>query len=299
MHQEKILNGKAVAAGLNERLIQEISVLKSKNIKPALTVIIVGEDPASKVYVRRKQKASEKLGIISDTIYLPEDTHQEKLLDEIRRLNNTPSINGILVQLPLPSHIDEQTIIEAIDPQKDVDCFHPHNIGLLSIGKPYVLPCTPGGILEILKFYNISTQGKHVVVAGRSNIVGKPMASLLIQKNDNANATVTVVHSRTQNMMQICRQADILIAAIGKPLFFNRDFIKGGAVIIDVGINRVDDPDRNKGYRLTGDVDFDDVVQHVSYITPVPGGVGPMTIAMLMRNTLVAAARQNNQFLSL
>jgi len=293
MYQEKLLNGKIVAASLFEKLVSQVSVLKSKNIVPSLTVIIVGEDPASTVYVRRKQQASEKLGILSRTIRLPETTQQSAILNEIEKLNNDPAVHGILVQLPLPSGIDEHKVIEAISPLKDVDCFHPQNIGLLSVDRPYVLPCTPGGILEMLKFYQIKTQGSHIVVAGRSNIVGKPMATLLIQKNKNANATVTIVHSRTKNMIDICRQADILIAAIGKPAFFKKETIREGAVIIDVGINRVVDSSVKKGYKLVGDVDFDDVVEKAGRITPVPGGVGPMTIVMLMQNTLRVSAHQN------
>jgi len=297
MDQGKLLSGKNVADALNEKSIAQIKFLKNKNITPSLTVIIVGEDPASSVYVRHKQKASEKLGIISHTIQLPQTTSENDLLAEIKRLNTDTSVNGILVQLPLPNDINEQNVIDTIDPLKDVDCFHPQNVGLLSIGRPYVLPCTPAGIIEMMKYYQIESDGKHIVVAGRSNIVGKPMASLLIQKNRYANATVTTVHSHTKNMQEICKQADILIAAIGKPAFFSKDFIKEGAVVIDVGINRVEAPQSKRGYKLVGDVNFDDVVDKVRYISPVPGGVGPMTIAMLMRNTITVTAAQSGSSL--
>ncbi len=293
MDQGKLLSGKIVADALNEKSIAQVKFLKNKNINPSLTVIIVGEDPASSVYVRHKQKASEKLGIISHTIRLPQTISENDLLVEIKRLNTDASVHGILVQLPLPSDINEQKVIDTINPLKDVDCFHPQNVGLLSIGRPYVLPCTPAGIIEIMKYYQIESDGKHIVVAGRSNIVGKPMASLLIQKNRYANATVTTVHSHTKNMQEICKQADILIAAIGKAAFFSNEFIKEGAVVIDVGINRVDSPQSKRGYKLVGDVNFNDVVDKVRFITPVPGGVGPMTIAMLMRNTLTVTAKQS------
>lgn len=297
MDQGKLLRGKNVADALNEKSIAQIKFLKNKNITPSLTVIIVGEDPASSVYVRHKQKASEKLGIISHTIHLPQTTSENDLLVEIKRLNTDTSVHGILVQLPLPNNINEQNVIDTINPLKDVDCFHPQNVGLLSIGRPYVLPCTPAGIIEMMKYYQIESDGKHIVVAGRSNIVGKPMASLLIQKNRYANATVTIVHSHTKNMQEICKQADILIAAIGKPAFFSKDFIKEGAVVIDVGINRVDAPESKRGYKLVGDVNFNDVVDKVRYISPVPGGVGPMTIAMLMRNTITVTAAQSGSSL--
>jgi methylenetetrahydrofolate dehydrogenase (NADP+)/methenyltetrahydrofolate cyclohydrolase len=257
----------------------------------------VGNDPASKVYVGRKEKTSKKLGMDSETIYLPEETTEQELLDLISRLNDDPQVHGILVQLPLPQHIDEQKVILHIHPDKDVDCFHPRNVGLLVSGDPYVLPCTPAGIVEILKYYKIEVQSKHAVVIGRSNIVGKPMANLLLQKNEHANATVTVVHSRTKDLAEHTRRADILIAAMGRPRFVTADMIKEGAVVIDVGINRVA-ADNEKGYALVGDVDYERALPRVAAITPVPGGVGPMTIAMLMRNTLNVAARQNGIDLS-
>jgi len=256
-----------------------------------LVVVLVGEDPASAVYVRNKSKACEKAGIVSETINLPEETTEEDLLNLIAQLNNDPKYHGILVQLPLPEHINETKMIELINPLKDVDCFHPVNVGKLVSGRPYVLPCTPAGILRLLQANDISTEGKHVVIIGRSNIVGKPLANLLIQKSPQANSTVTVVHSRTKNIAHYTRQADILIAAMGKANFVTEDMIKENVVIIDVGINRVS-ADNEKGYILAGDVDFKNVLPKVSKITPVPGGVGPMTIAMLLKNTLTAAEYQ-------
>ncbi|HID38114.1 MAG TPA: bifunctional methylenetetrahydrofolate dehydrogenase/methenyltetrahydrofolate cyclohydrolase FolD, partial [Calditrichaeota bacterium] len=288
-HPDKILSGKTVAAHVNERIVHQVSLLKEQGIEPKLSVILVGDDPASQVYVRRKEKSCHKLGIQSKTYRLPEKTSQEELLRLISRLNSDVSNNGILVQLPLPAHINEDKILLAVNPQKDVDCFHPQNVGLLVSGKPFVLPCTPAGIVEILNYYSIATEGKHAVVLGRSNIVGKPMANLLMQKNSRANATVTVVHSRTPNIPELTNQADIVIAAIGKARFVTKDMVKEGAVVIDVGINRID-ADNEKGYALVGDVDFDGLVDKVAAITPVPGGVGPMTIAMLMQNTVTVTA---------
>jgi len=290
--EDKILDGKLTAKVLKENLAVHVSSLIEKNIYPKLTVILVGEDPASKVYVKSKEKACIKLGMRSETIRLPEDTSEETMLQYITDLNNDPANHGILVQLPLPSHINEEKVILHIDPIKDVDCFHPQNYGLLAAGNPYVLPCTPAGIIEILKYYNITTEGKHAVIVGRSNIVGKPMANLLLLKDKFANATVTVVHSRTQNLPFYTQNADIIIAAIGRPNFITNSHLKKGSVVIDVGINRVD-ADNEKGYILAGDVHFDDVIDKVSKITPVPGGVGPMTIAMLMQNTVKAAGRQS------
>ena len=292
MYEEKLLKGKPVAEHIYQKVRDGLSVLQSRHVLPKLTVILVGNDPASKVYVGRKEKTSKKLGMDSETIYLPEETSEESLLKIIDDLNTNPSVHGILVQLPLPEHIDENKVIQKINPDKDVDCFHPRNVGLLVSGKPYILPCTPAGIMEIFKYYQISLNGKHAVVIGRSNIVGKPMANLLMQKNDYANATVTVVHSRTENLAEHTRRADVIIAAMGRPKFVTADMVKENAVIIDVGINRVD-ADNEKGYILTGDVDFEKVLPKVRAITPVPGGVGPMTIAMLMFNTLTVAAKQN------
>lgn len=292
MENEKLLKGKPVAEHIYQQVTGKLTLLKEKGILPKLAVILVGEDPASKVYVARKEKTSKKLGMDSETIHLPESTSEEELLELINDLNYDAKTHGILVQLPLPGHIDENKVLLAINPDKDVDCFHPRNVGLLVSGKPYVLPCTPAGIVEILKFYNIETEGKHAVIIGRSNIVGKPMANLLLQKNKSANATVTVVHSRTPDLAHFTRQANIVIAAMGRAEFVRADMVKEGAVVIDVGINRVD-ANNEKGYRLVGDVAFDEVLPKVSAITPVPGGVGPMTIAMLMYNTLTAAAFQH------
>ncbi len=292
MANDKILDGKEVARSVTERLKHQVQFLKNHRINSKLVVILVGNDPASRIYVRRKGKACEQLSISSETIFLPENIKEKELISKIEELNHDPATNGILVQLPLPPQIDEKKIIELIDPTKDVDCFHPVNIGRLVSGHPYVLPCTPAGILEILKYYRIDTEGKHAVVLGRSNIVGKPMANMLLQKNPSANATVTVVHSRSKHIASLTSDADILIAAIGKAHFVNSEMVKEGSVVIDVGINRVE-ADTEKGYRLVGDVDFESVLPKVSKITPVPGGVGPMTIAMLMQNTLTAVATQN------
>ena len=282
----QIIDGKEVAAQIRDEVQKEIESL-STNAKPGLAVILVGEDPASEVYVRNKGRACEKAGIHSITQKMPKETTQETLLAEIDRLNNDDNYHGILVQLPLPQHIDPQKIIEAIDPAKDVDCFHPFNVGRLAIGMSVFEPCTPAGIVELLKRYHIDPSGKHVVILGRSNIVGKPMANLLVQKAQGANAVVTVVHSAAKDVAEFTRQADILVAAIGRPEFVKGDMIKDGVVVIDVGINRVD-ADTPKGYRLVGDVSYDEVAEKASFMTPVPGGVGPMTIAMLLKNTLKA-----------
>ncbi len=290
--EAKLLKGKPVAEHVYSQIAQKLNVFKNKGLQPRLTVILVGEDPASKVYVSRKEKTSKKLGMDSETIHLPAETSQAELLQLIDRLNQDPNTHGILVQLPLPKHIDESKVLLQIHPDKDVDCFHPRNVGLLVSGTPYVLPCTPAGIVEILKYYQIETEGKHVVIIGRSNIVGKPLANLLVQKQRWANATVTMAHSRTKNLPQLTSQADILVAAMGRAEFVTADMVKQGAVVIDVGINRKE-ADNEKGYVLVGDVHFDEVVEKAAAITPVPGGVGPMTIAMLMHNTLTAAAYQS------
>ena len=291
MSETLILKSKPVVEALNTKHQALVNQLRSKNITPKLTVVIVGDDPASHVYVRNKGRACEKLGIASDTIALPADTPESELLELIKKLNADKLNHGILVQSPLPKQINEEHVILAINPTKDVDCFHPHNVGLLVSGKPYMQPCTPAGIVEILKYYEISPEGKHVVVMGRSNIVGKPMANLLVQKKKFANATVTIVHSRTQNIGEFTKQADILIAAIGQAHFVKKDMVKENAVVVDVGMNRID-ADNEKGYALVGDVKYDEVFDKVRAITPVPGGVGPMTIAMLMENTITAAAQQ-------
>jgi methylenetetrahydrofolate dehydrogenase (NADP+)/methenyltetrahydrofolate cyclohydrolase len=289
--EDKLIDGKVVSAQVKEEIREETQKLIDRGIIPGLVVVLVGDDPASAVYVRNKGKACEKAGIVSETIQLPDDTSEDYLLNLIKQLNNNPQYHGILVQLPLPDHINESKVIELINPLKDVDCFHPANVGKLVSGKPYVLPCTPAGILKLLQANDISTEGKHVVIIGRSNIVGKPLANLLIQKSPQANSTVTVVHSRTKDIGYYTRQADILIAAMGKANFVTEDMIKEKVVIIDVGINRVS-ADNDRGYILAGDVDFNSVFPKVSRITPVPGGVGPMTIAMLLKNTLTAAEYQ-------
>jgi len=279
----KIIDGKAISALVKERVKQGVAELNKKNITVGLAVIIVGEDPASKVYVANKKKACEALGIISEEYALPESTTEQELLALIQELNNKKSINGILCQLPLPKHLNEKLIINSILPEKDVDAFHPHNVGRIMIGDYDFVPCTPAGIMEMLLQENIDVCGKSCVVIGRSNIVGKPMGMLLLHKN----GTVTICHSKTQNLKEICRNADILVAAVGKPKFVTADMVKDGAVVIDVGIHRGENG-------LCGDVDFEAVKEKASAITPVPGGVGPMTIAMLMQNTLTAAKRQNN-----
>ncbi|MBN2426095.1 MAG: bifunctional 5,10-methylene-tetrahydrofolate dehydrogenase/5,10-methylene-tetrahydrofolate cyclohydrolase [Calditrichaceae bacterium] len=290
--EEKKLLGKPVAEKINSMVGEKVNFLKSKGIEPKLSVVLVGNDPASSVYVGMKEKACIQLGIHSKTYRLPENTSEKDLLDLVQQLNQDAKNHGILVQLPLPKHINEDKIINTINVKKDVDCFHPENVGRIVAGNPYVLPCTPAGIVEILKYYKIETSGSHTVIIGRSNIVGKPMANILMQKAEYANATVTVTHSRTKNISSYTKQADILIAAMGKAKFVTSDMVKEGVVVIDVGINRID-ADNEKGYALVGDVDYENVAPKASFITPVPGGVGPMTIAMLMSNTALAAATQN------
>jgi len=288
----KLIKGDVAAANIKEELKKEIEDLKGKGIVPGLAAVLVGEDPASKVYVRMKRKRCEELGMPSETFNRPQETTQEELLALIDELNNDKRFHGILVQLPLPSQINESEILKWIDPKKDVDCFHPFNLGLLYLGTPVFQPCTPSGIVELLIRHGYDPEGKNIVIVGRSNIVGKPLAVMLMQKAKNANATVTICHSRTKNLNEHTSSADILIAAIGSPRFIKSDMVKEGAVVIDVGVNRVDDPSAKKGYRLVGDVDFDNVVDKVEAISPVPGGVGPMTIAMLMKNTVKAARLQ-------
>ncbi|MEZ6067946.1 MAG: bifunctional methylenetetrahydrofolate dehydrogenase/methenyltetrahydrofolate cyclohydrolase FolD [Planctomycetaceae bacterium] len=274
---------KAIAAQLRGELAAEAAELREQTgIVPHLAAVLVGEDPASAVYVRNKQKACEQAGFRSTLHRLPAETTQAELLNLVGQLNGDASVHGILVQLPLPPHIHETAILDSVSPDKDVDAFHPHNVGLIVQGRPRFLPCTPHGCQELLRASGIETAGAHAVVLGRSEIVGKPMALLLIQKGAVANATVTVCHSRTKDIAAITRQADILVAAIGKPRFVTADMVKPGAVVIDVGINREDD-------KLVGDVDFEAVKEVASAMTPVPGGVGPMTIAMLLKNTLAAA----------
>ncbi len=279
-----IIDGKAVSAATREAIKNEVAELKEKGVTPGLAVIIVGDDPASRVYVNNKKKACADLGMLSEEYALPAETTNEELLGLINELNGRKDINGILCQLPLPRHLDEKAVINAIAPEKDVDAFHPINVGGIMTGDYSFLPCTPAGVMQMLKHYDIQTAGKHCVVIGRSNIVGKPMAMLML----HANATVTICHSRTANLAEECKRADILIAAVGKPKFVTPDMVKEGAVVIDVGM------DRDENGKLCGDVDFDAVEPICGAISPVPGGVGPMTISMLMRNTLTAAKLQNN-----
>ncbi|NOY77737.1 MAG: bifunctional methylenetetrahydrofolate dehydrogenase/methenyltetrahydrofolate cyclohydrolase FolD [Calditrichaeota bacterium] len=288
-----LIDGKKVAEDIRAELRLRIERLKNKGITPNLTVILVGEDPASQVYVSMKKKACEALELFSETIRLPAQTTQEELVEHIERLNQDPSVHGILVQMPLPSHINSNQIIEVIHPRKDVDGFHPINVGRLVAGTPSFLPCTPAGVIELLTRYGYTPDGKHVVIVGRSNIVGKPLANLLIQKTPAGNATVTVCHTHTKNLSDLTRQADILIAAAGRPRTITGDMVKKGVVVIDVGVNRVDDPTQKRGYHLEGDVDFASVSEKAAAITPVPGGVGPMTIVMLMKNTVQAAEEQS------
>lgn len=285
----KIIDGKAIAAQIREEAKNEVEALKDRGVTPCLAAVLVGDVAASKVYVKNKRQACEKVGITSVLRTLAADVSEPELLKLIDELNNDPAVHGILVQLPLPKHIDETKVIEAIDPSKDVDGFHPFNVGRLVIGLDTFRSCTPAGVQQLLLRSGIEVAGKHVVIIGRSNIVGKPMANIVVQKEKGANATVTICHSRTKNLNEICRQADILISALGKPAFVKPDMVKPGAVVIDVGINRIDDPSSNKGYKLVGDVDFEPVSNVASAITPVPGGVGPMTVAMLMVNTVKAA----------
>ena len=287
--EARLISGSDVSSEIYGELAQRIQALKSKSVIPGLAVILVGEDPASQVYVRMKGKKCEELGMKSVTIVLPRETTEKDLLAKVSELNADKSIHGMLVQLPLPDHINETNVINAIDPKKDVDCFHPANVGRMLIGDPGFLPATPAGVQQMLVRSNIETSGKNIVVVGRSNIVGKPMAAMLMQKGKGADATVTVVHSRTKNIASYTKVADILIVAIGKPRFVTVDMVKDGAVVIDVGTNRIEDKDHPKGSRLVGDVDFDNVRKKASAITPVPGGVGPMTICMLMDNTVRAA----------
>ena len=278
-----IIDGKAVSKAVRERVAKEAAALREKGIVPGLAVIIVGEDPASQVYVRNKEKACEEVGFYSEKFALPESTTQEELNALVKELNERKDINGILCQLPLPKHLDDKEVIDLIDPAKDVDAFHPVNVGAIMIGDYNFLPCTPAGVMELIHSTDVDVCGKKAVVIGRSNIVGKPMAMLLLHEN----ATVEITHSKTQNLADITKEADILVAAIGKAKFVTADMVKDGAVVIDVGMNR------DENGKLCGDVDFEAVKEKCSFITPVPGGVGPMTISMLMQNTLTAAKIQN------
>ena len=278
----QLIDGKAVSAQVRAQVKEEVAALKEKGVAPGLAVVIVGDDPASRVYVNNKKKACAEVGIYSKEYALPKETTQAELLSLIHTLNEKEEINGILVQLPLPSHLDEKEVIETIDPKKDVDAFHASNVGKIMIGDYHFLPCTPAGVMELLQSANVEIKGRNCVVIGRSNIVGKPMAMLLLHQH----GTVTICHSRTKNLPEICRGADILVAAVGRAKFVTADMVKEGAVVIDVGMNR------DENGKLCGDVDFASVEPKASFITPVPGGVGPMTISMLMKNTVMAAKLQ-------
>lgn len=285
----EIIDGKLIASEIREELKKEVQELKASGITPGLGVILVGDDPASRSYVTAKERACDNLELYSDNVKLPAETTESDLLALVDKMNHDPKIDGILVQLPLPEHIDTDKVIMSILPEKDVDGFHPQSIGKMIMGKETFLPCTPHGIIKLLLYSNVKVEGANVVVVGRSNIVGKPVANLLLKKSEGGNATVTICHSRTKNIAEITRRADILIAAIGKAEFITADMIKDGAVVIDVGVNRVDDSTKKRGYRLVGDVEYQAACEKASKITPVPGGVGPMTITMLMYNTVNSA----------
>ena len=285
----RIIDGKQVAADMRDELKEEITRLKKQGIVPGLGVILVGDDPASQSYVTAKERACENIGIYSDNISLPADTSQKELMTLVEKMNNDVKINGVLVQLPLPGGLDESEVLLAIDPAKDVDGFHPINVGKMMIGEKSFLPCTPHGIVQLLIRSGVTIEGAEVVIVGRSNLVGKPLANMLIQKKPNANATVTICHTRTRDLAVHTKRADIIVAAAGRPNTVTAEMVKDGAVVIDVGVNRVEDATKKKGYRLVGDVDFEAVKEKASLITPVPGGVGPMTITMLLYNTVESA----------
>jgi len=287
----QIIDGKQVAADMRAELKDEVAKLKEQGIIPGLGVILVGEDPASKSYVTAKERACEEIGIYSDDNRLEAKTSQNELMALVEKMNNDPKINGILVQLPLPEGLNEAEVLLAINPDKDVDGFHPTNVGKMVVGEKAFLPCTPHGVIQLLMRSGVTIEGAEVVIVGRSNIVGKPLANMLIQKNPKGNATVTVCHTRTKNLSEHTKRADIIIAAAGRPNTITADMIKEGVVVIDVGVNRVEDATKKKGYRLVGDVDFEAVKEKASLITPVPGGVGPMTITMLLYNTVESAKR--------
>jgi methylenetetrahydrofolate dehydrogenase (NADP+) / methenyltetrahydrofolate cyclohydrolase len=287
----KIIDGKAIAREIRGELAKEVAELKTKGVTPGLGVILVGEDPASKSYVTAKEQACHDIGMFSDDNRLPATTTQAELMALVKRMNGDPRIHGILVQLPLPRHLNESEVLLTIDPAKDVDGFHPVNVGRMVIGERAYLPCTPHGVVQLLLRSGVKVDGAHVVVVGRSNIVGKPLANILMQKSKYGNATVTVCHTRTKDIGYFTRQADIVVAAAGRPNTITADMIREGAVVIDVGVNRVEDATKKQGFRLVGDVDYDGVSRKASFITPVPGGVGPMTITMLLFNTVESARR--------
>jgi len=285
----KIIDGKKISAEVKDEIKQEIDKIISKGLRPPhLTAVLVGDDPASWAYVKNKERTSKKLGFTSSLLHFNKDITEKELLEVVNSLNHDKTVDGYIVQLPLPAHIDEQKIIMAIDPDKDVDGFHPMNLGKMLVNLPTFIPATPYGIIELINRYDIKTEGQNVLVIGRSLIVGRPLSILLSQKRRGGNATVTLAHSKTRHLEQLSRQADMVITALGRPRFLKADMVKEGVVIIDAGINSVDAPDTKRGYRLIGDVDFEPVSKKASFITPVPGGVGPMTIAMLLKNTLQA-----------
>ncbi|MBI2857636.1 MAG: bifunctional 5,10-methylene-tetrahydrofolate dehydrogenase/5,10-methylene-tetrahydrofolate cyclohydrolase [Chloroflexi bacterium] len=288
----KLISGAEVAAQIREELKGRVKESISKGVKPFLSVILVGEDPASVSYVTSKAKGAQEVGMHEETVRLPANTTEADLLKVIDRMNLDPKVHGILVQLPLPRHIDEKKVLDRILPSKDVDGFHPMNVGKLLIGEPDFMPCTPHGVQQLLVRSGISPEGKHVVICGRSNIVGKPLAAILVQKKKGANATVTMCHTGTKDMAKYTLQADILVAAMGVPRAITADMVRPGTVVIDVGVNRIVDPSKEKGFRLVGDVDYEAVKERASFITPVPGGVGPMTVTMLLVNTVRAAERR-------
>jgi methylenetetrahydrofolate dehydrogenase (NADP+)/methenyltetrahydrofolate cyclohydrolase len=287
----KIIDGKQVAADIRAELKAKVEQLKSKGVVPGLGVILVGDDPASKSYVTAKEKACHETGLFSDDNRMPAETTQAELMARVRKLNADPRIHGILVQLPLPKHLNETEVLLAIDPEKDVDGFHPVNVGRMVLGQKSYLPCTPHGVLQLLVRSGVKLKGAHVVIVGRSNIVGKPLANMLTEKSASANATVTLCHTGTKDIGYFTRQADVVVAAAGRPNTITADMIKPGAVVIDVGVNRINDPSKKNGFRLVGDVDYESVKEKAGLITPVPGGVGPMTITMLLFNTVESAGR--------
>lgn len=288
----EILDGKKISNQIKEEITVEVAQMKERGEKvPHLAAVLVGNDGASLTYVGSKVRSCKKIGFESTLIHLPEETTEEELLKQVHQLNNDPAIDGYIVQLPLPKHIDEEKVLMAVDPDKDVDGFHPTNFGKMALDMETFISATPFGIMELLKRYNVDTEGKHTVVIGRSHIVGRPISILMSQKGKPGNSTVTLAHSRTKNLKELTLQADIVISALGVPRFLKADMVKEGVVIIDVGITRVADDTKEKGYYITGDVDFDNVSKKASFITPVPGGVGPMTIAMLLKNTLLARER--------